>query len=444
MMNSNYLKRAITLCGAVLLFIGCGEFLQYILIDDTNSYTRIMFHQLYHSPQNIDIAFVGSSHVYRSLDPRITDKEFGKYTFNAGTSSQGLDGSYAVIQELCHYHKPEQIFLELYYAIADEPENKDRNQMTATYILSDYMRPSIRKLDFIINASSSSHYVNSFIPARRNWKNLFNFHYIFNLVSKKQKDTYKKYQWDKTKNQDEYYIEKGFVADRKIVNPQTHWNKLAYGKINKAINLTEENDWYRSLINIIKYCKEKKVKLTLFIVPEPEWTLVGKGNYQEYHNFIQDIAEKNNIDFYDFNLCRTSYFDANDYRLFKDEQHLNVVGAEKFSLLFSDFFMNRISQYQLFHSSFKEKLQAESPKVYGFAGPHYEKNSVSKSYVIANRDEGIEYRIMLAHENKKSIVLKDFSEERDFKLPKNNHGTLKVFWRLKDKPNEIKMINEKY
>ena len=443
-MKTVFLKRLFTVFFAIALFFACGEFLNYILTDDTKSYTRIMFHQLYNSPQNIDIAFVGSSHVYRSLDPRITDKEFGKYTFNAGTSSQGLDGSYAVIQELCNYHNPEHIFLELYYAIADEPENNDRNQMTATYILSDYMRPSIRKLEYIINASSSSHYVNSFIPARRNWKKLFDFRYISDLVGKKQENNYKKYQWTNNRNTEEYYVEKGFVADNKVANPLKYWNKLAYGRINKAIHLTEKNDWYKSLIKIIKYCKEKNIKLTLFIVPEPEWTLVGKGNYQDYYNFIQNIAKNHKIDFYDFNLCKTSYFDANEHQLFKDEQHLNIAGAEKFSKLFSDFFMNRISKEQLFHSSFNEKVQTEPPKVYGLAGPHFEKNSVGKGYVIANRANGIDYKIMLTPKNKKSIVLQDFSEKKDFYLPQNEHGTLNVYWRLKDNPSEIKMITEKY
>lgn len=218
-MKTVFLKRLFTVFFAIALFFACGEFLNYILTDDTKSYTRIMFHQLYNSPQNIDIAFVGSSHVFVSLDPRITDKAFKKYTFNAGSSSQGLDGSYAVIQEINNYHKPEQVFLELYYAIAEEPEHKDRKQMIATYIISDYMRPSIRKLEYIINASSSSHYVNSFISARRNWKKIFGFRYISDLVRKKQDNNYKKFQWTNSKNADKYYVEKGFVANNKVANP---------------------------------------------------------------------------------------------------------------------------------------------------------------------------------------------------------------------------------
>lgn len=219
---------------------------------------------------------------------------------------------------------------------------------------------------------------------------------------------------------------------------------MAYGRINKAIHLTEKNDWYKSLIKIIKYCKEKNIKLTLFIAPEPEWTLVGKGNYQDYHNFINSISEKHKIDFYDFNLCKASYFDANDHQLFMDEQHLNIAGAEKFSKLFSDFFMKKISKEQLFHSSFNEKVQTEPPKVYGLAGPHFEKNSVGKGYVIANRDNGIDYKIMITPKNKKSKMLQDFSEKKDFYLPKNEHGTLNVFWRLRENPTEVRTITEKW
>ena len=106
--------------------------------------------------------------------------------------------------------------------------------------------------------------------------------------------------------------------------------------------------------------------------------------------------------------------------------------------------MKKISKEQLFHSSFNEKVQTEPPKVYGLAGPHFEKNFVGKGYVIANRDNGIDYKIMITPKNKKSIMLQDFSEKKDFYLPKKEHGTLNVFWRLKEKPTEVRTITEKW
>lgn len=42
--------------------------------------------------------------------------------------------------------------------------------MTPTYIISDYLRPSIDKFLYLLNASGKEQYVHSFIVARRNWK----------------------------------------------------------------------------------------------------------------------------------------------------------------------------------------------------------------------------------------------------------------------------------
>ncbi len=442
-MGKNILKRASIICCAVLLFIGCGKLLNYILVDDTKSFTRIMLHQMYNAPKNIDVVFLGSSHVYRALIPEITDKVFEKYTFNAGTSSQALDGSFALLQEICTCHKPEQVYLELYYAIADAEEYKDRKQMVATYIVSDYMKPSLRKFEYLVNASADIHYVNSFIPARRNWHTLFQPKYIYSLLKKKQSEDYKNYRW--VKDNKEYYVDRGFVANDLVVDPEKHWNTLAYGNIEKAIQLTGKNDWYRSLKDIITYCKKNNIKMTLFVVPEPEWTIVGKGNYQQYHDMVQTIADSNEIEFYDFNFCKPRFFDTRDYKLFKDEHHLNTVGAKEFSSLFSKFFTGQISKDTLFYNFFAEKLAEEKPTVYGFAGLSIDsKQKVRNGYIISNREQGLEYKIEAVTAGRKKRIVQDFSENKEFTLPLKEKGELKVSWRLKTKPDDIFVLEAEY
>jgi hypothetical protein len=63
----------------------------FLLFDDIHSYTRMMLEEMYRYDGNIDTLFIGSSHVYRSLDPKIADRMLGKNTFNAGSSSQGIE-----------------------------------------------------------------------------------------------------------------------------------------------------------------------------------------------------------------------------------------------------------------------------------------------------------------------------------------------------------------
>lgn len=92
---------AIIFLGVVAL---CNKILTYILIDDTDSYTRLTLHELYNQEENIDILFLGTSHCYRLLDTSIADEIFDANTFNCGSSGQELDGSYALLIEAGKKH----------------------------------------------------------------------------------------------------------------------------------------------------------------------------------------------------------------------------------------------------------------------------------------------------------------------------------------------------
>ena len=152
------MKKVKIIVGCVLFFtafVFIGEVLQYILVDDTNSYTRITFHEMY-DQDNIDILFVGSSHCYRSFIPEILDNNVGGLnTVNAGRSSQALDGSYIIIQEAAKRNDLQRIYLELYFNVGFS-SYKDRGQLTQTYIISDYLPFSMNKVCYLLNASQKN------------------------------------------------------------------------------------------------------------------------------------------------------------------------------------------------------------------------------------------------------------------------------------------------
>ena len=77
-----------------------------------------------------------------------------------------MDGSFMVIKEAAKYNNIKHIYLEVYYNLAFNAK-EDRNLMTQTYIISDYLRPSLDKMIYLLNASSKEHYINSFIPVYR-------------------------------------------------------------------------------------------------------------------------------------------------------------------------------------------------------------------------------------------------------------------------------------
>ncbi|MCC8107171.1 MAG: hypothetical protein LIO99_14420 [Clostridiales bacterium] len=339
-----------------VLFMGGLRLFRYLVTDDSSSYTRIMMHQLYESESNIDILFVGSSHVYRSLVPDIADDILGGYTFNAGTSAQAMDGSYWIIREALDNNEVSCIYLELYYGIATGEKYKDRTQLTSTYIIADYMRNPINRTIYLLNASSKEYYANSFIIARRNWENLLDIDIISSIVKKKSSVAYKNYEYTKGENDVEYYVDRGFVANDSVMDEEQAISSEAYDEIDLS---SISDDYLNSLESIVTLCAKKEVELIFFIAPMPESTVVGKGNYDAYSSYIKELAEYWNIEFYDFNLCKTSYFDASDYKFFKDDDHLNTTGAEKFTEVFSSFFSGQISSEALFYESLEDKLADE-------------------------------------------------------------------------------------
>lgn len=439
-------KRLAAMLCVIGLFVVCEALLRYLLIDDAKNYTRYSrynIHELYHSEQNIDILFVGSSHSVVSLIPEITDYVFGQYTFNAGTAGQRMDGSFAMIQEAADYHHINHIYLEMYYAFCSDYAYKDRtlSDLEYTYLISDYMRPSVRKMKYLLNASSKEYYMNSFIPATRNWEQLFDPEYMKSILRQKNTDAYKNYEWVGGDFENRGYVyTAGVVADDKF------WNAEAYYDMTSTLRAGGDSDWRRSLQCIIDFCRKNGIELTLFSTPMPEWTIAGI-QYQQYIDMCRRIAEEYGIEYYDFNLCREEYFDANDRSLFSDEDHMNNSGAMQFSVLFAKFFTGQLPDQrgEIFYGTYDEKLAAEAACVYGIAGPAAdESGSANRCRIISNREQGMEYRITVIPQDRETVILQDYDGNRDFTLPAGETGMLYIDWRMADQPNESGRIETVY
>ena len=426
------------------LFVECGCFFRYILIDDADSFTRITFHEMYEQ-DNIDVLFVGSSHCYRAFVPEILDDELGMNTFNAGTSSQELDGSYMVIQEAARYNDIKHIYLELYYYMALQNEYKDRTAVTQTYIISDYLKPSLNKFQYLLNASASEHYFNSFVLARRNWSKFFDADYVQSLIQKKQSDDYKNYEytyanavWDT-----EWYVGKGYVANSEIIENWNYFSESGWSNINlKEVS----DDWIDTLKDIIAFCDENGISLTLISTPMPNFLLAGVENYDDYVELVKDIIVDTNVDYYDFNLCREEYF-PNTSSLFKDTNHVNCYGAEIFSHLLAELANGEISESELFYGSFEEKIINLEPTVFGIS--YYDKQKdngeiIRDCKIVSTCDGNLEYEIILTPNNGNSYTLQEFSCNRFFVLDPGEQGVCTIIYRLSDSPDKVETIDISY
>lgn len=422
------------------LFAGCGKFFHYILVDDTTSFTRLTFHEMYEQ-DNIDVLFVGSSHCYRAFNPEVFDKELGMNTFNVGTSSQELDGSYMIIQEAAKYNDIKHIYLDLYYRMGVRGRRKDREYLTMTYIISDYLKPSLTKTRYILDASSNEHYINSFILARRNWQKFFDADYVHNLIQKKQSEDYKNYTsvyadavWET-----EWYAGKGYVENSETVENWQFFSEEGWN----SINLEEySEDWKEELKDIISFCDKNSISLTLLSVPMPNFTTSAVGNYDEYVEMVENLIADTGVgvDYYDFNLCREEYF-PNTSSLFKDVDHLNCYGGEAFSYLLAEFINGEITEDELFYDSFEEKMRNLEPTVFGisyFDDQRENGETSRKCKIVSNDNDHLEYEIILKPKDGDPYVVQEFSNNRFFELNPDDRGVCEITYRLRNLQDQVR------
>lgn len=427
-------KRIVAIIIVIAMIMGISRALRYVLIDDVSSYTRLTMHEFYEQ-DNMDVLFVGASHTLRSFSPAVLDEKLGLDTFNVGSPRQPLDVSYTLIQEAVEKYDIDQVYLELSTTIAYITKMRREDELTGVFIISDYLRPSLRKFKLLAEGLAPDYYANGFLLARRNWDKLSDGEYIADILAGKSTDIYKNYEYI------DDYLGKGYVPDQNVLAEEAFITTKGYGKINTS-KVTE--DWTEILLQIIEYCKAHDVELTLMATPVPTLRLAGNENYDEYIEKVNEIIDGTGIKYYDFNLCREEYL-PDTPAVYYDDSHLNTQGAEIFSNLVGDLMTGRITEEELFYGSCAEKLASLEPKVYGLSYKDIRNSETNEKIrrvkVVSNRYEGMEFWIQITPEGGETYTVREFSTKQYFEISPDEHGVCTVIWRMIDKPEDVREVN---
>lgn len=307
--------KTVLLC-AILL--GINTAWSYYNTDDSESYTRLMMHEMYTQKENIDIAFMGASHTYRSISPKVADDITGKNTFNLGSSNQLLDITYYLLKEVLKENSLETVYLELNYIMLRMADKND----VATFLITDYMKPSWNKMSCILACTMPADYVNGFSKARRNVSV-----FTTEIVEKKAGKSYKDFEYIDYGN--EMYDGKGFVYSRESLTENYEQNYRELTEDYLQIHIDEFSQRQLEYLDrIIKLCQRENIELVLFTAPMPQETVEACRNYEDFLSFVDSICEENSLQYYDFNKEHPLSL-GNE--LFKDDNHLNGEGAEVFT-----------------------------------------------------------------------------------------------------------------
>lgn len=356
------------------IFIGAQSLIKYMILDDTMTISRVMMHDLYTEEQNIDILFCGASHCQLGFDTEVTDAGFGQNTFNAGSSSQGLETTLALIKETAAHNDLKQVYVDLDYSIV----TRSLPNLESIYIVSDYMKLSSRKIEYLLNATSFEYYINSFMPLHKGRGYITNPEGILNVIRKKLQPGY----FDYTEI-DSSYAGKGHIASRTVIPNGSLWSQETPEERNFAIPENQQ----KYLREIISFCRENNIQLTFVSVPVTDFHLAFITNYDEYVNTIKDFLSEYSVEYYDFNLCNREVLGIDQDCYFNDDNHLNEEGAKIFCKIFADFFMGRLSEDELFYGSLQEKQQREPVRVLGVE-VHRTEEGLEVKPVISAADSG--------------------------------------------------------
>lgn len=266
---------------------------------------------------SIDLLFLGSSHSYKSFDTEIFDESLNTNSFNMAHSSQLLDSSYFILEEVLRSHKPDTVVLEVYFKMMETD-----HMISQVRYCYDYMEPSEVKKSF--------------------WNDVFllkdKFEYSIKVLR------YRKHliKWmtnslNKAVGQEisnEFYKQKGFVYSNNVVDKNDLKNNNMFSGY--AFNgFSDIQSGY--LEKIIKICEEENITLVLVTAPIPIVSLENVENYEVFNEQMSKIADKNQIQYIDYN-----YIDSINFKdtMFSDHDHLNYCGVKVIDEHLIDYLVN--------------------------------------------------------------------------------------------------------
>lgn len=334
----------------LLLLVG-ERILEYCIYDDTAEEARAVMYDFYHR-ENIDNLFLGSSHVYFDVNPALMDTYTGTDNYNLSTPLQPLIASYYLLREADRYYDIQNVYLEMYFGVSLLDSS-----ILYNWRVYDYMPLSVNKLEYVMAAADTEEKYLSFFRARRMWQNALDLERMAEIVGKKQTNGYRSHQWvKKNENGIEYFEPGGFLYTEYVLDAEEC--EMAEGaEVISENPMSAEAEKY--LRKILDYCGENDINIVLFCSPVTEYKLSAYEGYDNYHSQVREIAAEYGREYYDFNLCKEEILDLRDCKFWRDTEHLNIWGAEKFTPVLYQVLSTEADKSCYFFDSYEEKGKAK-------------------------------------------------------------------------------------
>ncbi len=308
-MKSYKIRNFVKILGFLAAFFICFNIANFVLVQkDISLETYYSLNAFYEEPENsIDIVFIGPSTTIFGIDPIRLYEDYGFSSYNLGTSSQPLLVSYYWLKEAYRYQSNSLTTVVL-----------DPTIINKSFV--DYFNWSRQPIDYMKLSPNKIEAIKSYVKYGYNddW-----FNYLFPItcyherVFNLNKDDFD-YKFLSTYNYRGYH----YCGDKYADSSKVGEFPLRFLDEKAEAHSLDDRDLYY-LNEIISFCNENELRLILFKPVSNEWN-------SSYFNAIKDLADKENIDYYDLNF-QTEYTNTPISFLFDsvDCLHMNYWGAKK-------------------------------------------------------------------------------------------------------------------
>lgn len=259
--------------------------------------TANSFYEL--EPNSLEVAAIGSSVCAAGVDPCQLYEEQGILAYNLAIISEPMIGTYYWLKELYKTQSPKVVIIEIQIAARKRPKKEEKFRRCF-----DYMKNSLNKFEFALaycKSNKEADILDYVFP-------LSIFHWRWGELGKED-------------IQENLAPARGFNALVKKSGIEFYGTNMSGNELPKKYSKTD----YDYLKQNIELCRENGSEVVLLKAPDSTWTV-------EKHNLIEKRAKEMNVTFID-------YSEKENYKKLKldwktdanDEQHLNVLGAEKFT-----------------------------------------------------------------------------------------------------------------
>ena len=281
------------------------------------SYIKSQYYEFYNGG-NYDTLFVGSSLVYRSINPDIVDELTGSNAFNLGTSAQKPIDSYYVIKDAIRTQNVKTIVLDVSQSFYLNSPYTTQNK--STYLIYDRMENSPVKREYFLNAFDVDNYPFALFTVSHydvpSWGE-FRKNLVATLSSGGEPE--------RIVYSNEWYAGRGFVPSIQVYDGNADIIEYQTGISEDAIG------WLRKTITL---CQENGIQLIVVSSPKTEENNKGINHYTENYEYINGVLAEYGLHYYDFSLMEEYSVFTNE--CFVDAAHLNEKGATLYSKMIAD------------------------------------------------------------------------------------------------------------